>query len=125
MSPPWWAPASTLPCTLADGLKWPPALLASAALQSPFSWMWMAWVLLGARPPISPRRCTPSPIGIAVSLPLTRLAEAEARLTVAELAVDTAAGAGVVGDIAGTVLQADSARATAAVSRRVFIGRTP
>ena len=27
-------------CGLPSGLKWPPALIPSAALQSPFSWMW-------------------------------------------------------------------------------------
>ena len=107
-----------------DGLKWPPALVASTALQSPFSWMWIACVLLGAKPPTSPVRCTPSPIGTTLSLPLTRLAEAEARFTVAALAVDTAAGgAGGAGGAFGAELQAATA-STTAVASKVHVQRS-
>ena len=98
-----------LPCALALGLKWPPALAASAALQSPVSWMWKPWLLPGASPPMSPVTCTPLPIGINISLPLTRLPDAGARLLVATAAVPvdgiTATGA-LVG---GAAAQAESA----------------
>src|SRR5688572_14464642 len=122
ISPPWCALPPTLPCGEPAGLKCPPALLASAALQSPFSWMWMACTLLGAKPPISPVRCTPSRIGMTLSRPLTRLPEAEARLTTAALAVD----AGIAADddgalfVVGAELQAVTARAAAA-SNMVFV----
>src|SRR3546814_222395 len=86
MSPAWGVGVPARPCGLPVGLKWPPALLASAALQSPFSCTWMAWVCPAPRPPIWPVMCTPSPIGAIDSVPLTRLPEADARLTVAELA---------------------------------------
>ena len=109
-------------------MKCPPALLASAALQSPFSWMWMACTLLGVKPPISPVRCTPSPIGVTLSRPLTRLPEAEARLTMAALAVDVDVDVDVVFDVegggalvVGVELQAETARTVAAANNRVFI----
>src|SRR3546814_4058323 len=73
------------------------SLLASAALQSPFSCTWMAWVWPAPRPPIWPVMCTPSPIGVIDSLPLTRLPDAEARFTVAELAVLVPCEAGEIG----------------------------
>src|SRR5690606_23677946 len=104
------------------GLKCPPALLASTALQSPFSCTWMAWVCPAPRPPISPVMCTPLPIGTIDSVPLTRLPDAEARLTVAELAVLVAGEAGAGDDIGGAafspvVVQAASVQAAARTSR--------
>src|SRR5690606_23548832 len=87
MSPAWCAPLPALPCAALNGLKCGPALLASAALQSPFSWMWNACVPLADRPPSSPVRCRPLPIGVRVTLPLTRLPDAEASTATACLAV--------------------------------------
>src|SRR3546814_8703139 len=101
MSPAWWVGVPARPWGLPVGLKCPPALLASAALQSPFSCTWMAWVWPAPRPPIWPVMCTPSPIGAIDSLPLTRLPEADARLTVAELAVLVPGEAGAGDDIGG------------------------
>src|SRR3546814_771254 len=101
MSPAWWVGVPARPWGLPVGLKCPPALLASAALQSPFSCTWMAWAWPAPRPPIWPVMCTPSPIGAIDSLPLTRLPEADARLTVAELAVLVPGEAGAGDDIGG------------------------
>src|SRR5690606_10428333 len=111
MSPPWWAPLPARPCWAPAGLKWLPALVASAALQSPFSWTWKPNWPLGASPPTSPRTCTPPAIGTRLSLPLTRLPEAEARATLASCAVLTAAGWAAGGGVVATgavVLQAAS-----------------
>ena len=44
-----------------------------------------------------PARCTPPAIGVTVSLPLTRLPDADARFTTACLAVLCAGGAVVLG----------------------------
>src|SRR5690606_28654638 len=109
MSPPWWAPLPARPCGAPAGLKWLPALVASAALQSPFSCTWKPKRPLGASPPTSPRTCTPPVTGTRPSLPLTRLPEAEARTTVASWAVLTGAGsAGGGGATGSVVLQAAS-----------------
>src|SRR3546814_17889211 len=81
-----WVGVPGRPWGLPVGLKCPPALLASEALQSPFSCTWMAWVWPAPRPPIWPVMCTPSPIGAIDSLPLARRPDAEARCTVAEMA---------------------------------------
>src|SRR5690554_4446143 len=133
MSPAWWVGVPTLPCGSLVGSKWPPALLASAALQSPFSWIWMAWVLFGARPPTSPCRCRPSPIGITDNRLLTRLPDAAARLTwaldtvevvaMALLGADAAAGVPDAADVSacGVVLQAARTRALALASSAVFM----
>src|SRR3546814_19975754 len=122
MSPGWWGGVPARPCGLPGGWKWPPALLASAALQSPFSCTWMAWVCPAPRPPIWPVMCTPSPIGAIDSVPLTRLPEADARLTVAELAVLVPGEAGAGDDIGGAgfppaVEPADSAPAAGRARR--------
>src|SRR3546814_5897954 len=65
--------------------------------------------------------CTPSPIGVIDSLPLTRLPDAEARFTVAELAVLVPCEAGAGDDIGGAafspvVEHAASAQAAARAS---------
>ena len=49
MSPPWCSPTAGLPWALLVGLKWPPALDASAALQSPTSCTCTPWLLRGSR----------------------------------------------------------------------------
>src|SRR3546814_17827517 len=61
----------------------------------------MAWVWPAPRPPIWPVMCTPSPIGVIDSLPLTRLPDAEASFTVAELAVLVPCEAGAGDDLSG------------------------
>src|SRR3546814_4771444 len=81
----------------------------------------MAWVWPAPRPPIWPVMCTPSPIGVIDSLPLTRLPDAEARFTVAELAVLVPCEAGAGDDIGGAafspvVEHAASAQAAARAS---------
>src|SRR3546814_18304339 len=83
----------------------------------------MAWVCPAPRPPIWPVMCTPSPIGAIDSVPLTRLPEADARLTVAELAVLVPGEAGAGDDIGGAGFspvgeQAASAQAAARSEER-------
>ncbi|GAA5066828.1 hypothetical protein GCM10025759_00660 [Lysobacter panacisoli] len=83
-------------------------------------------MLLGARPPTSPVICTPSLIGTTLSLPLTRLADAAARFTLAAFAVETGAGPAADDEdfVEGVELQADRATtdaASRAVVSEVFI----
>src|SRR5690606_2133373 len=109
MSPAWCAPWSMRPCGVPAGLKCPPALDASAALQSPVSCTWKPCALFGARPPTSPAMCTAlAPMVITCSLPLTRLPEADARLTTALWSCGGGVGAGAG---AGVVVQAARAAA--------------
>src|SRR6476660_4245393 len=63
ISPLWYSPSPHLPCCLKVGFQWPPAELASAAEQSAFSWMWIAWT-----PGFKPERLT-----FMVTLPLCSL----------------------------------------------------
>src|SRR5579871_6661906 len=42
MSPLWWPIGFRVPCCLALGLKWPPAVLKSGASHLGFWWMWTA-----------------------------------------------------------------------------------
>ena len=127
MSPAWCAPLPALPCAALNGLKCGPALLASAALQSPFSWIWNACALLACSPPISPVRCKPLPIGASVTLPLTRLPEADASTATACLAVlvvgTTALWDDGDEDEDGVVLHAARVRADAAASRAMRMGK--
>ena len=108
-----------MPWALPVGLKCGPALLASTALQSPFSCTWKPWVLLAGRPPTSPVRCTPSAMGTRVILPLTRLPDAEARLATPCLAVLVAAGAAGCSAGFGLLPQAASATAVTVASSAV------
>src|SRR3546814_15837978 len=64
----------------------------------------MASVSPAPRPPIWPVMCTPSPIGVIDSLPLTRLPDAEARFTVAALAVLVPCEAGAGDEIGGAAI---------------------
>src|SRR5690606_3321379 len=85
--------------------------VASTALQSPFSWTWKPKRPLAGSPPTWPATCTPPGRGVRVSVPLTRLPEAEARATLASAAVLTVAGwAGAAGAVAtgAVVVQAAS-----------------
>src|SRR5690606_23869389 len=94
----------------------PPALDASAALQSPVSCTWKPCALFGARPPTSPAMCTAlAPMVITCNLPLTRLPEADARFTTALWSCATG-GAGS-GAGAGVVVQAASPATTKAATR--------
>src|SRR5690606_12793292 len=123
MSPAWWLDPLARPCGVPCGLKWPPALLASTALQSPFSCTWKPKWPSGCNPPTSPRMCTPSLVGTRVSLPLTRLPEAEASTATACWAVLTGAGgAGAAGG--GALLQAAMDR-TATVHNKVRMTGLP
>src|SRR4249919_4401553 len=119
MSPAWCVAEPARPCALPVGLKCPPALLASAALQSPFSCTWMPCTLLGWSPPMVPVRCTPSPIGCSVTRPLTRLPDAEARFACAEVAVLCACGAS--GCFGGGVAQPARVAAMAAETRAMAV----
>src|SRR5690606_6636653 len=119
MSPAWCAPWSMRPCGWPPGLKWPPALDASAALQSPVSWTWKTCWLFGDRPPTSPAMCTAlGPMVITCSLPLTRLPDADARLTTALCSSTGAAGSGAG---AGVVLQAASPATRQAAARGAIL----
>ncbi|SCU88949.1 hypothetical protein CNECB9_4870007 [Cupriavidus necator] len=59
MSPAWWSGMVIWPWGLPVGLKWPPALIASGAEQSPFSWTWKPCTELGGRPVIAAVIITP------------------------------------------------------------------
>jgi hypothetical protein len=65
-------------------LKWPPALEASAALQLPFSWIWMPLVALALRPLIFASTRTTSPFCVKLTVPLTELPFVGARTAVAD-----------------------------------------
>src|SRR6185503_452749 len=74
MSPAWWCvPLVGLPCSADVGLKCPPALLPSGALQSPFSWTWKPNSALGFRPCTVPVMCTPSDEVLNATDPVTVL----------------------------------------------------
>src|SRR6478735_2948320 len=122
MSPAWCVAEPARPCALPVGLKCPPALLASAALQSPFSCTWMPCTLLGWRPPMVPVRCTPSPIGMSSMRPLTRLPDAPARLACACDAVlcDAAFSAGSAAFGAGGVLEQPATSVVARTAKAIL-----
>src|SRR4249919_2494918 len=119
MSPAWCVAEPARPCALPVGLKCPPALLASAALQSPFSCTWMPCTLLGWRPPMVPARCTPSPIGMSSMRPLTKLPDAAARLACACDAVLCDA-AGSAGFGAGGVLEQPATSVVARTAKAIL-----
>src|SRR6478735_1904431 len=68
--------------------------------------MWKPCTLFGARPPMSPLMCTPSPIGASARRPLTREPEAGATLAAARdtAACGTAGGGVATGAGAGAAL---------------------
>ena len=72
MSPPWCTPDDGLPCGVFVGLKCPPALAASGALQSLFSWMWKP-CRPGASPLTFASTRTRSPLGVKLTVPAARL----------------------------------------------------
>src|SRR5262249_20376469 len=74
--------ASGAPCGFPLGLKCPPALIASGALQSPFSWMWKPCPP-GARPVSLAFTVTLSPLWVKVTLPAAVLPAVGASVAVA------------------------------------------
>src|SRR6478672_10973173 len=72
MSPLWCSGSVHLPCFLKVGFQWPLAELASAAEQSAFSWMWMAWTP-GVNPTIRALNVTSPLVSIKVATPVTLL----------------------------------------------------
>ncbi len=77
------------PCGMSVGLKWPPADVKSAALQSPTSWMWKPWVPGGA-PLTSAMIFTSPPLSRKVTSPAM---VAPSRGTSCALAISTSASA--------------------------------
>src|SRR5829696_7736732 len=64
--PPW-------PCALPPGLKWPPVLIPSPELQSPFSWTWKPCSAFGLRPVILALTATAAPRCVNVTVPAVEL----------------------------------------------------
>ncbi|MNT17682.1 hypothetical protein D3C72_1528460 [compost metagenome] len=99
MSPAWCSGMVIWPCGLPDGLKWPPALIASGAEQSPFSWTWKPCEVPGGRPvtattTITPAACWSNVTRPAVLVPLLDCNGAAALApTVTRAAAGAAAGA--------------------------------
>ncbi|SPC19083.1 hypothetical protein CO2235_MP100005 [Cupriavidus oxalaticus] len=97
MSPAWCSGMVIWPCGLPPGLKWPPALIASGAEQSPFSWTWKPWTVLGGRPVIEAVISTPPGCCWKVTVPAVLVpllgcscAAARAPLVPAEVAAEAA-----------------------------------
>src|SRR5690606_8095766 len=92
LSPAWCSPSPTRPCALAVGLKWPPALVASGALQSPFSCTWKPCWPPGGRPVTSPVMRIPPSTTANSRLPATALPSVGARAALAEAAAGAGSG---------------------------------
>src|SRR5690606_40462763 len=91
LSPPWCSPWPTRPCAVAAGLKWPPALLPSGALQSPFSCTWKPCSLPPGSPVTSPVTRMPPSTGAKLSVPATWLPSVACSRAVADTAPGAAA----------------------------------
>jgi len=89
-----------LPCSLLPGLKWPPALVPSGALQSPFSWMWKPCSLSGFKPVISPLARNWPSTRLKLMVPATVLSLVGCSCAVA---IGLASSGGAAGSAAGVV----------------------
>ena len=83
ISPAWLCVLPGCPCALPSGLKWPAALIASGAEQSPFSWTWNPCSEFGLRPLTLAFTKTSLPCHTKLTSPLVFDPERDSKLALA------------------------------------------